>query len=661
VIDANVTQVSLTVNSAGDLSGSVTFEAYLNQDKSLKGIAVLKAGLSGTFTYSYTTGGGSGSFMNGAGFAGQWNFNGITGFQVDLKKGNAVIASVTVGSFDANGNINNATLTAATPAVWTTNNFTLTLDALSLSFNYSIPNNGIDFIGGNGQISLTNITNVQGDITLALTFTPTNVTAAVTLANAKAFDCTVAGTLTADFDYEFNLQSIAGNNISAKHNDFEQSFTNVEFEIKDGALEKFGIGNIEVKYKNKITFSMTNALYVKSTGLLTFNAKVVLPSIQMDVTEFKINNAGQVTVGNISANINQTPVTLSINVGWSTDQFQGNFAGTFTGGIAINGSLVIGATATFNYGHFQLQVATPGIPLANSGLKIKSLAGEFGYNWKAPDGPNASGMPEQGTLTIGFGLGIADIADIVLIEGYVRLTLGAATQIYLQGDVKVTANPPHYFQGQLAIWYNLGSTSVSGTISSAIQFPAGSGSVVNFNTGNIVFEVSSNKWRVTSPPFAGKIFQQIDVNAGIDVWAWSASPSAISGTLSGSINWQYTFSYAYPSNFDPSSCASADATDNWAGFGALGTLALQLGGSINAQMNQGGIVGEVQVQASASASLQIKWPCFITCGWSCVDTYSATVEGSVKIQKTSSSARIYGTVNFKYGNENQQGDIDVTI
>jgi len=661
LISANITAVSLSVSSAGDLTGSVTFDAYLNQDQSIGGIAILRSGLSGNFTYTYTTGGGGGSIISGGGFGGTWDFGGVTGFHVDLVKGSTVIATVTAQSFDANGNINNAELIAATPAVWTTNNFTLSLEQLNLMFNYSIPNNEIEFVSGTGQIKASNVTNVEGEFELGLTFSPTNVTATVSMTGAKAFSCTVSGALTADFDYSFNVNSIAGNNISAKHDDFEQSFTGVEFEIADGALEKFGIGQIEAKFKNKITFSMTNATYVKATGILEFNAKVVLPSIQMEVNHFRINNTGQVTVGNLSANINQSPVTASINVGWSTDQFQGNFAGSFAGNVAINGSLVIGATATFNYGHFYLQVATPGIPLGGSGLKMKTLAGEFGYNWKAPETDGAAGVPEQGTLTIGFGMGIADLADIVLIEGYVRLTLGAATQIYLQGDVKVTANPPHYFHGQLKIYYTLGSSSISGSISSEIKFPPSTGNVVSFNTGSVQFAVGGNKWSVASGTMAGKIFNQIDVTASVNVWAWLSSPGSINGTLSGTVDWTYNLTYAYPSNFNPSSCSTADATDNSLGFGVKGTLDLHLGGSINAQMNQNGLVGTFNAQASAQATLWIKWPCFLVCGWDCVDEYSASVEGTLNIQKTSSGARIHGTVTFSSGGETESGDVDFNI
>ncbi|HRZ48374.1 MAG TPA: hypothetical protein P5338_03160 [Bacteroidales bacterium] len=660
LIDANITEVSLGVNSSGDLTGSITFGVFMNQDKPIGQIAVLRSGLNGTFTYTYTSGGGGGSLLNGAGFGGDWNFNGIKGFHVDLMKGTTVIATVTVGTFDANGNIIDAELVAAGTPSWTTHNFTLTLEELSLKFDYSIPNNQVDFKAGTGKISLKNITNVEGDIELGLVFTSTNVTASVTLSNAKAFSCTVGGTLTCDFNYQFELQSIAGSDISAKHDDFDQSFTNVEFEIKDGALEKFGIGQLEVKYKNKITFSMTDALYEKASGELSFNAKVTLPGIELDVTDFKINNTGFVTVGNIGADINESPVSLQINIGWSTDQFQGNFAGSFTGGVSINGSIIIGATATFNYGHFSLGVSTPGIPLGQSGLKIKSLAGEFGYNWKAPDTIGVSGIPEQGTKTIGFGLGISDLANVVLVEGYIRLTLGAATQIYLRGNVKITANPPHYFNGQLELWYTLGSTSVNGAISSEINFPAASGDVIKFNTGNVVFSVGNGKWTCQGTAMAGKIFTQIDVTASVNAWAWLASPGSITGTLTGNMNWDYNLSFAYPTGFDPSSCANADATDNWLGFGVTGSMQINLAGALNANINETGITGNIGVQGSANASLSIKWPCLV-CGYNCVDTYNAAIEGALTVQKTSSGARIFGNVKFSYQNEQEYGDIDFNI
>ncbi len=658
LIGANLTQISLTVNSGGNLSGTCTFTVNQTQDVSIGSIAILKQGLSGSFTYNYS---------NSNGWNGNWDFGGITGFEVHLMKGSSPIAKVTAQSFDANGNINNATLSAVTPGVWTTNGFTATLEQLALSFNYNIANNEIDFLGGTGQVKIENIPNVQGKFTLALIFSTSSVTATVGLDNVEAFGCDISGTLSVDIDYNFDLQVISGTGISAQHQDFDQSFTGVEFEIKDGAVEKFGIGQITIKYKGKVEFSMMNASYVKAESNVQFDAKVELPALQMTVTEFKINTGGGVSVGNITADINQSPVDVHVDVSFATDQFSGNFTGTFTGGIAINGSLTIGATASYNYGHFALSVTTSGIALGTSGLKVKSLSGEFGYNWAAPPpttsgtASSSTGSPQQGTTTIGFGLGIADMADIVLIEGYVRLTLGAATQIYLKGDVKVTANAPHYFQGTLEIWYTLGSTTISGNINSVTKFPASSGDIVYLNSGNVAFEISNNQWAVTANGMTGKIFDEIDMSCEFQVYSYLSNSNNIHGYLKADLNYDNTFNFAYPSNFNPSSCSTADATDNSVGFGVSGNLELHLGGHINASMSSNGVTGSIGAEASANCTLHIKWPCFVTCGWDCVDTYYAGVEGNITCERTSSSTRIHGDITVSYGNEQESGEIDFTI
>ncbi len=662
VIDANILQLSLTINEYGDLGGSVTFGAYLNQDKNLGSIAVLRSGLGGSFTYTYTppTPGG-GSFMSSGGFSGAWNFNGITGFQVDLVKNNSVIASVTVGSFDGEGNINNAVLSAATPAIWTTNNFNASLEVCSLAFNYSIPENEVEFLGGTAQVKITNIPKMDGYITLALTFDANTVTASASLSDIKAFNCTLSGTLTAEIDYDFNLNKIAGSGISAKHNEFEQSFTNIEFEISDGALEKFSMGALQAKFKNKITFSMTNASYEKATGLLKFNAKVVLPALQLTVTDFKIDENGSTTVGNIKTEINSSPITASINIGWSSDEFSGNFAGQFANKIAVQGSVTIGATATFNYGHFSLSLSGFNVALGASGITVYKIAGEFGYNWQAPTGDNGSGTPQQGSVTIGFGLGLSDVASIVGIYGYIQFTLGASTQINLIGSVSITANAPHYFLGQVNIYYSPGTEKITGSMSSEIKFPPATGNVIKFNTGNVTFEIGGNKWSVESGTIPGTLFDVMTATASLKASAFLNSPANITGNLTGTLNWDYQWMYVYPAGFDPTDCNTAYNTSSASGFGIHTSLNLNFGGNINATVNQNGITGSFSTQIGATATLIMRWPSWLQWGANCVDSYNASVEGSLLVQKTTNGARINGTAYFKYNGEVQEGEIDLYI
>jgi hypothetical protein len=653
VIDANLTEVGLTVNANGELSGSLTFNVNLNQDVKIGEIAYLKEGLTGDFTYTYN---------NSNGWTGAWDFSDITGFEVDLIKNGSPIARISAGSFDNNGVVHDATFAVVTPATWTSNSFTATLTECSLTADFNIANSQIDFKSGTGEIELTNVTGVEGDITLGLAFSPTNVTVTVGLQNGKAFGCTISGQLSTTMTYAFDIEEIAGSNISAKHDEFDQSFTNVNFKIADGEVEEFSFGQIQVKYKNKISFSMANASYTKASGKLTLDAKVELPALQLQVEQFSIAHNGSVTVTKIIGDINKTPVEVHIDLAFQTNEFSGTITGTFAGGVGMNLNVVVGATASFNYGHFAISIAIgPGIPLGNSGLKVKTLAGEFGYNWAAPTLGGGTGGPQQGTTTIGFGLGISDMANICLLEGYVRMILGNSNTMQLEGAVKVTANAPHYFEGTMMVEYTFGAGAVNGQLNSNIKFPAGSGDVVNLNTGNIAFQIATSKWSVNAPGLTGKVFNQIDLTGNLNIWAYLGSSGSVNGTINGAMSYDYNWSYAYPSGFDPSSCSSADATDTWYGFGIAGSLALHLGGTLNAQMNSNGIVGSISAESTANCVMTVKWPCFLTCGYACIASYNVYLEGNLTVEKQTSAMRVHGNVVFKYGNEAENAEIDITI
>lgn len=654
VIDANLTSASLTVSDTGDLGGTLDFSVNQTQDVNVGGIAILKKDLTGTFSYTYSVG--------QAGFMGMWNFGSITGIAIELRKGSIVIGQITAQSFDNQGNINNARFTANTPGTYMADNFSLTLEQLDLGMNFSIPDSKIDFIDGTGRIKVTDITNVKGDFTLQIAFTPTTVTATVGVQGAEAFGCTIMGALSATVNYDFDLVGIEGTGISAKHNDFDQSFTNITFKIKAGSVEEFSMGQLQVKYKDKIEFAFANASYSKSRGTLRFDASVTLPTIELEVRSFAIDGDGNVTVGELRGSIDRSPVTFNIRITFSQtkSEFSGDFSGQFARKVSIRGEIVIGATATYNYGFFSLQVSTPGFPLGQSGLKIKSLAGEFGYNWEAPLDTNGTGQAVQGSLTIGFGLGISDIGDIALLEGYARLILGSATTIQLEGKVKVTANPPHVFQGDLNISYSLGSEAINGSLSSTINVPPGSGDILRLNSGNIDFSIAASRFTVNGQGMTGEILNVVDVNAGLNLNAPLNSAGSVSGRVFGNFNYQAQFNYVYPSGFNSTSCSTADSTDTWYGFGIEGQLTFDLSGGLNANFNSRGFTGTIRATVGGSSNVKVKWPC-VFCGNSCVSTYSVSASGTVNITDNGSSTRIQGTVTFTSGGESEVGEVDFNI
>jgi len=653
VIQANLTQIGLTVSSGGALSGTTTFTVNQVNDVKMGGVAVLKKGSKGTFTYLYTS---------SENFEGNWKFGGISGLNIILQKGSSEIGTLT-GNMDDEGNLNGK-FKANTPGNFSTKaGFKAQLTQLDLDVTWNITENEFTFNSGTGSVKVYDIKDVKGEIQLELTFSSKSVTTTSTLKDVTAFGCEITGEISAEFSFDFEINSITGKNISAKHAKFDQEFKNVGFEIKSGSLEKFSIGEIKVKYNNKYFFKMAKASYDKKKGLI-FNAKMEIGTLVCDITKFAIDSEGNVAIGNIKIDFEQSPVEIHANFAYKESEFKGNFSGKFKGGIGIEGAVVVGAQADYNYCYFALALegGKVGVPLGPSGLKVNKLGGEFGYNWSpGSDFATISGSPQKGTMVIGFLLGIGDVADIVDIEGHVRLTLGAADAIDLAGAVKVTASSPHYLTGQAQIHYVLGTYEVNGSLSSTVKIPPSTGKILSLNSGEINFGVANEEWYVSAGGLNGKIFDAIEVNTGLEMKAPLSNIGGMTGSLFGSLTYDNTFAYAYPEEFNPTTCETADATDNLVGFGIKGELNLHLGGALNASLNKDGIVGSISVDASAAGNLSIKWPCLITCGDNCVSQFAGAASGELSVGYDGDKTRIHGELMFKEGDEEEKAEIDFEI
>jgi len=649
---ANLTQVGLTVSSGGSLSGTTSFTINQTQDVSLGGIAKLKAGTNGSFTYRYTS---------SSSFSGEWDFGGINGIKINLEKGSTAIGTLT-GSMDKQGNLN-AKFRAATPGTYSTNGFTAQVTQLDLGIIWNISDNNVDFQSGNATVKVKDVKpHMQGEVVLNVTFSGGSANATATLNNVRAFGCDISGELAASFTFDFDINGITGSGISAKHPDFDQSFSNVGFEIANGEIARFDIGAIEVKYKGNISFSMTNASY--SGESIVFNAALELAGQKFDVNRFTVDGAGTVSIGRVRFSVDKSPVKVSADLSFQENEFKGSYSGEFKGGVGISGAVVLGGTGSFNYAYFALAASAGrgGVPLGASGLKVNELGGEFGYNWSPGESfGSISGSPSQGTTVIGFLLGIGDVANLAELQGRLRVVLGDATQLDIDGTVKVTASSPHYLKGSMSLTYVLGTTTISGSLNSTVKFPPRSGSVIKLNTGNINFGVEDNSWYVNGAGMNGKIFNAVDVSASINMGSPLNNVFGFTGDFSGSVSYQNQFDYRYPGAFDPSTCETADATDNVVGFGITGNLNIELGGSLNTSINSDGFAGKVEVSASGESDMYVKWPCAVTCGSECVDNYYTAMSGLVGLEHTGSDTRMYGEVTFTSGDETEQGDIDFTF
>ncbi len=653
VVQASIIGAGLQVGSSGNLSGSLTFRVVQIGDVSIGGIAVLKQGLKGTFTYTYNS---------QSNFSGNWDFSGIRDFMVQLKKGNSVIGKITATNLDINGRIHNARFTATTPGTYQTNNFTATLEQLDLGMDFDIANTTINLRNGTGSVRLSNINDISGDITLGLNFLNGIITPTVTLNNVTAFGSTVSGTLSANINSNtFDIGKIIGINISAQHNDFDQAFANVGFVVENGGLTSFNVGSLDARYKNGIAFSLRNASFDSVQKKLVFGSvNVSVAGNQLNVTELSISANGTPTIGSLSGNVNNSPVTASLNAVFMNNRFEGAFDGKLAGNAEITGKFVVGsASAGFNYFYGMLGVSGNGIPIASTGIKIVSLSGEFGYNWSASrTAGSTSGMEALNRHTIGGSIGISDIANLLLLESGFYLNLGSEPSIDLAMTAATPANPPHIFYGTTNINYVLGSTSIYGTLISNINVPPDSGDAIRLASGEITFGINNgNFWTVRSTtPANGQIFNSIDVTASINHFGSPLSNlGAASGAITGTVDFHKDIFFKFPSDFDPTKICSKLGE----GFGVQGDLKLDLTGALDASFNALGITGTVQVAASGSSYVSLRLPC-ILCQSNCVKYIDSTYRGTLTAEKQGNQTRLHGTVFFDVpGQSPESSNFDV--
>src|SRR5205814_736142 len=155
--------------------------------------------------------------------------------------------------------------------------------------------------------------------------------------------------LQADFNEDFDITKIEGS-LKAKHNKFDAKINVDQFKIENGDLTKFSASG-QVKFSG-FSFTLQQATYVPVK--LNITAKVEISatgvSAMLQVTGFTIDEAGVITIGSISGNLNKAPASISFSATFKTDRFTGDFKGDFAS-IGLDGNLDIGSqqSSDFNF------------------------------------------------------------------------------------------------------------------------------------------------------------------------------------------------------------------------------------------------------------------------------------------------------------------------
>ncbi len=653
LLDAQLSNLSLSIDSGGKLRGSVDLEISLNKDVNVKEVVFLRKGVTGKITLNYINASGWGDVS--------WNFGGITNLNIELEKDEEVLASAT-GSLTESGVLE--AIMATGGATYNTKGFEVEIppNSLSIGFRYDITKKKIEITSGSGNLKIKGITGIDGYLDLKLSVSEQGIEAEAGAENAEAFAMEFSDvSLKAAFSAEFDMNMCEGR-LSAKHQDFENKFENIEFKVQNGELVTFGLGSVNTRWKN-FEVTIAHALYAKNQGLSLDISLIITGMGNMAIENFKISETGKITLEKIEGQIDKSPVNVSLKAAFADSEFDGSFSGKFPGNVAIGGRVVLGVqggASGFTYVYLKLDAGT-NILLGSSGLKIRQISGELGYNFNASAGEGGTGTKQKGTHTIGLGLKLGDVADLMVLGGYVRLILGNASSMELIGDVQVTADT-EYFGGRMNLQYEFGKAEVRGALSATLKIPS-NGNIILMDNAQINYEVSGGQWAMDGN-MSGQFFSNpnIRIQGATDLSAPMGRPAGgMRGGLDGSISASLSNSIIYPDHFNPASCATADDTDNGVGFGFRGDYAVGMEGDVEVQLNRHGVSGSFGVRVNFSGNAKVKWPCLIVCGSNCVDTYSMSAGGTLSASQTGDAIRIKGKLAFSGGGESEETELDITF
>lgn len=625
IIKLDVTKIHLVVAANGNMSGSVTIKATNTVDRDLsynKGFVMLRKGTNTDITFT---------FNNQNGFAGNWDFSGIHGINIDLVKKSATNQDVTIANFTgdmtANG-VLSGNFHADVNASYSTNLFTITMLELNLGLELNVQTADFALKSGSGKVQISNMKAVTGTIDLGLAF-PGNggCTATIQASNITAFSMTLSNlSLQADFNSSFDMTKLQGS-LKAKHNQFSVAIDVSQFKVEDGALTTFSASG-KVTY-SAFDFNLMNCTYVSTpNSQLSITAKVDINATgtqaSLQVSSFTIKDDGSITVGSIAGNLNRPPAAFSFNATFGNSKFDGSFKGSFAS-IGLEGTVAMGAIDQpyYNYAYLSITAKT-NVPLGQSGLKLTQVGGQAGFNYKLVF-PGGTGQPEQNNYVVGLTLGVADVADMCEVAGNAVVqfsTFSGDVVLTLNGNINVLKNTT-FFAGKVNVNYRIPQNTIDGQVGAVVKIPT-DGSVITTNNCNVNFNIGNDKWSAEGKNMTGQMFGGIVQLSGghIDMNGSLSSPTAMSGSLGG----KATASFNYTLN-------SVGALGN----SISGNIALALNSDINANINQGGLNGSFGVHVTGNGDVTVNT-------WVGSETFTGSADANGQIGYNGNNLSLSGTV-----------------
>lgn len=293
-IDATLKKFNLAVDAEGNLVGDLDFSAALNEDYTIENVFVIKEGIAGDFNYSF----------NGSNdFTGKFDLSELGNIEMEMRKDENVLATLSNGAFDEDGLLKGTFLLASEPVAFSHPYGTTTIQHLSLEPTYSFKN-GMSFLSGQVSMTLSNLIPFAGEVTIDITYLDDQATATLTSNTLEGFGMTYDDfLLSAAFDKELDLLSLSGT-CKAKHEAFDNEVEITDFLYTPQGLQNFNF-NGTVGTEN-YDFIIEECTYDGTEEQLRLDA---LAKVSVDATEavvavsgFTIDRLGNINYDQINVN-----------------------------------------------------------------------------------------------------------------------------------------------------------------------------------------------------------------------------------------------------------------------------------------------------------------------------------------------------------------------
>jgi len=537
-----VTSITTQISSDGKISGSINVKSFLDRDVQFGYSVVVKSGLAGIYKFTYA---------GTSDFDGNYDFSGLKNLQLVALKDKQPFASL-IGSFSTDGTINGVIQNQNKVEIEAASS-TIIIEEFKLDVNYSFKT-GLKVNSGSFAAAFSELPGVNGDLVLTGTYDAGgNINASVESTRSKLsiFGMDLQNLkLSTSIDTSFDVKALEGS-FFLKHPSFNNTIgiQTFKWSYENGVETLIGSGSVDYQ---GFYFNLTNLSY--ADGALICNASLEINTTgrvsNLSVTEFTIDEDGNIDIGGISGSIRQFPFNLTFAAEFDDNRFAGYFKGDMSK-IGVEGTVDLGQKVTnttkYTFCYLKLVVSTPGLVI--SPVKIRSLGGEIGYNYyidfahKDLDNPGIGpGDPKKGSYLAGFTLECTDIAEMVSVTGNPIIQFSADTvDFHMKADVKMPRLDP-WFTQNVEVNYQLPSNKLYGYFNTNFRVPRTSGLLIDASNLGMDFYFDKQRWYVGRKNMQAKFFRALDINGDAEFSGDYKNLSAFNANLRAAMDLNFSWS-----------------------------------------------------------------------------------------------------------------------